>query len=431
MDRGFYSTGQVARQLGVTPAQVRLLCESGVVAAETTPGGQWRVPAHEVVRLKREGLPPIPRPMPAEDGPPEAKGKPAAHDSELVVRPSTEVVFAQDLVEITKATLEKRRIDRELEQEEDWFRERQRMQEAEAAAERQRNEATFAEQRRRCWMQEWMKYALNSVPSSARGEVEIEVHTEVKAALSKLDTSEPDSIARPLMDAAVRRALRPWKRNQEIKNAIDAAWRKLPWDVKNGAEHTSLKQRAMNALDEAVRGLRPEASYQQIETAALLAVRPMILEYEHQRECDWIVGRMYLFGATPEELEAAKNELRKRLATLPVGAERKELEKAQEVAVSALKVCVARREEAGRLESEVQARRRAAERKIDPQLDHIVRYLDQEYEFDGGFPAMRREAERLRPLIRKTLIEKLLKYPNISEEQIRRSICSCVDDELR
>ncbi len=432
MERGFYSTGQVARQLGTTPARVRSLCENGVVAAETTPGGQWRVPAYEVERLKRDGLPPIPRPMPIEDDPPEGNGKPAQHnDSELAVKPSMEVVSAQDLVAITKATLEKRRIDRELEQEEDWFRERRRQQEAAAEEERQKNEAMLAEQRRLRWIQEWMKYALNSVLSSARGEVEIEVHTEVVATLSKLDTCEPNSIARPLVDAAVHRALRPWKRNQDIQSAIEKAWRKLPWDVKNRPEHASLKKRALNALDEVVRGLREEASYGEMETATLLAVQPMIREYEHRRECEWIIGLLYLFEATREELEAAKDELRKTLATLPIGAERKELEKAQEAVLSALKAAVARRREAARLESEAQTQRRAAERKIDLQLDQIARYLDQEYEFDGGYPAMRRQAERLRPLIREALIEELLKNPNMSDEQIRRSIRSRVDDELR
>jgi excisionase family DNA binding protein len=40
MQQLFYSTGQVARQLGITLATVRFLCENGVIAAETTPGGQ-------------------------------------------------------------------------------------------------------------------------------------------------------------------------------------------------------------------------------------------------------------------------------------------------------------------------------------------------------------------------------------------------------
>ncbi len=220
MESGFYSTGQVARQLGVSPAQVRSLCENGVVAAETTPGGQWRVPAYEVERLKRDGFPPIPRPMPIESGP-APNGRPARKDQEPPAGPSAEVVSAQDQVAITRSALEKRRIDREIEEAEDWFRKRQRQQEAAALVERKKDEAIVAEQRRRRWMQGWMRYALNSVPYGARGEVEIEVHGEVEAALSKLQADEPEAILRPLVDAAVRRALRPWQHKQDLQTPRD------------------------------------------------------------------------------------------------------------------------------------------------------------------------------------------------------------------
>jgi hypothetical protein len=333
-------------------------------------------------------------------------------------------------VAITRSTLERRRIEREIEEAEDWFRGRQREQEAAAAVEREKIQAMLAEQRRRQWVQEWMKYALGSVPISARRQVEIEVHSEVDAVLSKLQTGEPDSITRPLVDAAVQRALRPWQRNQDIQSAIDAAWRKLPWAVKNCAEHASLKKRGLEALAETIHGLRDQASREEMETATLLAVQPIIREYEHGQECERIVGRIYVFEATKEEQEAAKNAVRKTLAELPIGAEQKELEKAQEAVLSALKAAVAQRKEAARLESERQAHQQAAERKIDLQLDDIVRYLEQEYEFDGGYPAMRQEANRLRPLIREALIEELSSNPNMTDEQIRRSIRSRVDDEL-
>lgn len=49
-------------------------------------------------------------------------------------------------------------------------------------------------------MQEWMEYALNSVPMRAQREVQIEVHTEVEAVLSKLQTCELASITRPPED---------------------------------------------------------------------------------------------------------------------------------------------------------------------------------------------------------------------------------------
>src|SRR5260370_24752781 len=60
----YYSTGQAARALDITQDRIRQLCEAGAVTAEITPGGQWRVPKAEIDRLKRDGLPPVPRPLP-------------------------------------------------------------------------------------------------------------------------------------------------------------------------------------------------------------------------------------------------------------------------------------------------------------------------------------------------------------------------------
>src|ERR1019366_7068351 len=185
MERLFYPTGQVARQLDTTLAVIRLLCENRLIASETTPGGHLRVPAAVVERLKREGLPPIPRPLPTESAPPARHGTADRHDhTEYLAKPSDEVVSAADQVDITRSLLEKRKIERELEENEDWFRERQRRQATAEAAERQRTELKQAEQRRLLWAQQWTQYAINSLPYDARREVEMEVHTTVQEALS-------------------------------------------------------------------------------------------------------------------------------------------------------------------------------------------------------------------------------------------------------
>ena len=132
----FYSTGQVARQLGTTLAAIRLLCEKRLIAAETSPGGHWRVPAAEVERLKRDGLPPIPRPLPNPSArPPENEISNGHGYAEFVEEPSDEVALAADQVAIAKSTLERRRIERDMEENEDWFRDRER-REAEAESRR-------------------------------------------------------------------------------------------------------------------------------------------------------------------------------------------------------------------------------------------------------------------------------------------------------
>jgi hypothetical protein len=427
----FYSTGQVARQLGTTLAAVRVLCENRVIAAETTPGGHLRVPASEVERLKRDGLPPIPRPLPTEGAPPTRSGTDSRrrHQDHLD-EPSDEVLSAADQVAITRSMLEKRKIEREVEETEDWFRERQREQAAAEAAERQRTEAQQAEQRRLLWVQRWTQYALNSLPYGAQREVEMEVHTAVQEALSGLQPSQPEAITRRLVDAAVHKALRPWTRKQEMERALQAGMNRLSWDVRNGSGYASLKQRAWDAAVAAVRKVREEASYSEMETAAVQAVQPMIHEYDHQQACQRIVGRVYIFGATWEEQEAAKEAVRNALAALPIDAPLKQLEKAEETALAPYKAAVATRKENARLESEKQSQRRVAEWKVDLQLDHIARYLEQEYDFDGGYSDMRREADRLRPLIRKTLIDELLENPDMNADEIRKSIEDQIDADV-
>jgi hypothetical protein len=337
-------------------------------------------------------------------------------------------VSANDLVAITRSMLEKRKIDRELEENEDWFRDRQGRQAAAAAAERQRTEAKQAEQRRLLWAQQWTQYALNSMPYGARREVEMEVHALVQEALSVLQPSQPEAITRRLVDAAVHRALGPWTRKQEMERALKAGMNRLSWDIQYRPEHAPLKQRAWDAAVAAVRQVREEASYNEIETAAVQAVQPIIREYEHQQACQSIVGRVYIYDATREEEEAAKEAVRKALAALPIDAAAKQLEKAEETALAPYKAAVATRKEKARLDSEKQAQRRAVAWKADLQLDHIARYLDEEYEFDGGDAAMRREADRLRPLIREALIDELVENPAMSADEIRESIEDQIDD---
>jgi hypothetical protein len=411
-------------------ATIRALCENHVIAAETTPGGHWRVPASEVERLKRDGLPPIPRPLPTEGAPSNGRAEPF-RTPELVAEVSEDVRSAADQVAITRSKLEKRKLDRDLEETEDWFRERQHRRASAEAAEQQRTAARQAEQRRLQWIEEWVRYALNALPYDACQEVEIEVHAAVQEALAAVQPGQPEVITRRLVDAAVRRALKPWNRRQEVERALEAGMSHLPWEVQYGSKHAALKQRALDAAVAAVGRVRAEASYEEMETAAVQAVQPMIGEYEHEEACHRIVGRVFLYGATWEEQQAAKESVRKALEAVPIGATARELEKAEQTALVPHKAAVAARQEKARQEFEKQARRSTAECKADLQLDHIARYLEEEYEFDDGYAEMRREADRLRPLIRQALIEELLENPDMNSEEIRESIEAEIEERLR
>ncbi len=118
MDDRFFSTGQAAHELGVSQAQIRALCEAGVAEAKYTSGGQWRIPTGEVERLKRDGLPQIPRPLPNHDG---ARNRSTrAGGPPLLGEPSDDAVTAVEQVTIAKAMLEDLRTQKEIEQERDW-----------------------------------------------------------------------------------------------------------------------------------------------------------------------------------------------------------------------------------------------------------------------------------------------------------------------
>ena len=349
----FYSTGQVARQLGTTPAAVRLLCETGAIAAEMTPGGQWRVSRRGSRAPQTRGPAPDSAPLATrERSLARQRDERPQRSSRTPAEPSDEVATAADEVAITRSRLEKRKIERDLEENEDWFRARTRRQAEAEAAERQKAEVRQAGQQRQKWMQEWLRYALNSVPYGARREVEGEVHAEVQEALSRLQPSQPEVITQRLVDAAVHRALRPWNRKQEIERAHQAGMNKLALDVRYRSEYAGLKQRAWEAVVAAVGKVRVEAGYNEMETAAVQAVQPMIREYEHQKACEDIVQRVYISGATGAEEDAAKEAVREALAALPIGAAARQLEKAEETALARCKAAVTARKEKARRESE-------------------------------------------------------------------------------
>ena len=50
----YFRTGQAAKQLGVSSYHIRRLCETGTIDAEITDGQQWKIPAAEIARLKKD-----------------------------------------------------------------------------------------------------------------------------------------------------------------------------------------------------------------------------------------------------------------------------------------------------------------------------------------------------------------------------------------
>src|SRR5258705_13904522 len=124
MEPLFYSTGQAARELDITQARVRDLCRSGAVQAEMTDGGQFRIPRAVLDKLKREGVPAPPRPMPNGGNALTAIPPPARHHPALLAEPSDEVIAGAEEVVCLENELKSLGLRRQKEEQLDWFRER-------------------------------------------------------------------------------------------------------------------------------------------------------------------------------------------------------------------------------------------------------------------------------------------------------------------
>ena len=213
MNTLFLSTGKAARALGVNPDVIRRLCEAEAIQAEVTQGGQWRIRTDEISRIKREGLPLVPRPLPGqrrasrEDDEAEGEEDSSTVDAGigLLGPPSAETVRAADSVLRLRNQVEALKLKRAHEEQMDWFRSRQADEDARAEEEAAEAEALAAEERERDqrarFQARWLSYAVASIPLGLEGEgLELRVHQKVKDALAKMDAGEEDFIVRRIVD---------------------------------------------------------------------------------------------------------------------------------------------------------------------------------------------------------------------------------------
>src|SRR5260370_6503767 len=162
MEPLFYATGHAARELGITQARVRDLCRNGAIKAEMTDGGQFRIPREVLDKLRREGVPALPRPMPNGGQAVTVIAAPARRGHpDLLAEPSEDVIDSAEEVVCMENELKSLGLRRQKEEQLDWFREREN-RDAECAtkrreAEQRRQEELAEERRRQNWKREWLR----------------------------------------------------------------------------------------------------------------------------------------------------------------------------------------------------------------------------------------------------------------------------------
>lgn len=361
MNDSYYRTGQAASEWGVSQHRVRRLCETGQIEAKRTPSGQFRIPLREVERWKKAGGPP---PVPHEAEPETHHQTKNGTGNYLIDPPSDEVISAAEEVAITETRVKKRKLEWELEEVEDRFREKAQQQaeldeeQDQREIERQERERQAQEEARaalyhRTWRDRWLQHALDSVPYRARNEVESELYSLVLQALAALNPDQPDQLIERMVANAVEQAFKPWRRREEVGKAIEEAANQLPWTAKSLWQPTEWQLRAKLTASNAIASLRGDASLEEITAAARLAGDQVRKEFEHHDACRLMVEgtRSQFSGWTDKDLQAAEESVKKVLDSLPVGASQREMINVRDAALAPFGEEIARRREKEKAEA--------------------------------------------------------------------------------
>jgi excisionase family DNA binding protein len=351
----FFRISEAARELGISSNALRRLIEAGQVKGQTMPGGHLRIAASEVERLKRDGIPSAPRPLPngteaaeSEDGP----IRPAVRPTTRGIIPSSveaaesepEVVGAAAAVRILEHETRAGELRQKLEEQQDWWRGRKKLE----AAEREANEAHRRDQetasQRQDWRESGQTYALQRIPAEAPAEIRQVIYANVTNLLDSLNPRPSTELTRRLIEAEVQKHLRPWKRGKEVDAIIKSTVDHLPTRAKSYGTMTTWQTRALRAARASVNALPDSAEDAEIAWAAEQAVQPIAVEFAAHELREEVVGRTSrsagILPLTERGKETAQRAIVEAVSSLPTTASRLELESAAEKALTPYQVAV-------------------------------------------------------------------------------------------
>jgi hypothetical protein len=428
--QGIYRTGRVAEVLGLSPHQVRRLCETGLIQAELGPGGHWRIPATEVARLQKEGAPPIPSATnDAEPPRDEIRNRRAAtvkvsshHD---FLRPAAQTSISLDQeAPVVRNLPECRGTAKEAGLELDWFGEPIR-QPGTAQAGVNRQEALQIVRAREQWHDRWLESALLSVPWGTPEEYRLEVREEVDRTLHSLQPQTPELLTRQLVEGAVHRGLRTWRDLQDTEKAISSALWALPVSVRAPGLHATWQAQAREEATSAISRLSDGASFEAKLAVATAAVQKVTRQFEEQCLRQKIIDELVLLPQLNRaEKEDARAAIRSSVEGTPTGASEAELRRARQVALKPFEETQRQREE-----------RQRFERKVEQGLAHIRTLLDRLWnngELEGfeNYSEVWRYADEIREDVRADLFEELNGKQDVSDYKIQALIEDIVDELL-
>jgi excisionase family DNA binding protein len=280
MGDAWYRTGQVAKALGVSSYTIRRLADSGLIEASYT-GNQWRIPASEVDRLLKEGIPDLPAVEIRSETLNSIKPP-----NGLLAEPSETVVAAAERVAVAENLLRQRRVELELQEVESDIQavEQQRfVRSMELNTEQQTaNAEENGRQQRTTWLRRAEEYAVRCIPAEVPPELKLQALSSVRRRLLNLDPIPSATVTDALVDAEIDVALRTWRRDQQLEAILlEVRDQRLPYLAMGWwGEFTEWQIRAVRAAAAAMVKVDPDAPIGQFRAAAAAAADAVAKEYE-------------------------------------------------------------------------------------------------------------------------------------------------------
>ena len=435
--QGIYRTGRVAELLGLSPHQVRRLCETGLIDAELGPGRHWRIPAEEVARLQREGTPPIPsatNDAPLEDREIRVRRgtsvKASSHHALLTV-PAQTPISPDDKAPYARTHEECHGTHKEAAVEADWFDEPIRQPQT-ALAPIKRQEALQIVCAREHWHNRWLQSALFTVPYGTPEEYRLEVREEVEKTLQSLQPHTPELLTGQLVEGAVQRGLRTWRGMHDTQKAVSRALGVLSGPAISLRQYTNWQVRAREEATGAISRLSDGASFEAKLAAATDGVQKVTRQFEEQNLRQKIIDESVLLPLLRgPEREDAKAAIRTSVEGSRPGASEAELRRARQIALRPFEEAQRQREERQRQREE----RQRLERNVDQELSHIRTFLiqlwnDGDLEGFEDYSDVWRYADQIREDVRANLLEELNGKQFVSYYRVREMIEGIVDELL-
>src|ERR1019366_4924857 len=283
--------GQAAAQLGITPHHLRELCKAGLMEAEKSAGGQWRLPLSVIQRYQNdEEIPAIPTFI-EDDDQPHSPATPNA-GNRLLAEPSPEMIEAVEDAEIEEAaarqeeaavrkkenTVRKLRLEFEEQQARDRLAARAQEEGARVAAEQAAAQEGEEIVRHMAWVDEWAERTLRRIPREVPGPLRLSLHKAVVARLADIPRTQSCTLTQRLVDAEIDRALAPWRHQRRIDAAVEAVCTQLPYELRYSPQSATWKSRVMQAARKEIENLGNVPRWQ-MEAAGNAAVKPIVAEF--------------------------------------------------------------------------------------------------------------------------------------------------------